>query len=79
MIGLEQDNSKIEVVSKHSAWCSLCRKRIYQGETVYSWEEYPSYKVHINCVDVKDRVNATFYQREVRKNVKGKRKGTQWK
>lgn len=72
MIGLEADTTKIEVVSKHKGWCSLCRKRIYEGETVYTWENNEQFKVHTSCVDVQDRMNNTFFRQNVKKRNKRK-------
>jgi hypothetical protein len=79
MIGLEGDTTKLEVVAKHKGWCSLCRKRVYVGDRLYTWTEFPQYKVHASCIEVNDRMNAVYFQQNVRKNNRGKKAGTQWK
>lgn len=76
-VGLSSDKSKKEVKSKYNTFCSLCRKRITQGEVCYSWDK-KEFMVHLDCnaPEVKSRMSNTEFRKNAKNGVERKKRGS---
>lgn len=66
MTVLGLDGTEIRKISKYNTFCTLCSRRIFQGELTRTWEG-KKFLIHEDCEAVKDRLHNVAFRRDVKK------------